>query len=148
MLIEALIALLIFSMGILGIVGLQASAVKASTDAKYRSEASLLANELIGKMWVSNRTPGTLQTDFSSPSGAAYQTWAWGGAGATGTKLTPATGTVVQILPGAQANPPTVSITPTGSASLPSSTVSVTIFWQAPSETTTHNHVVIAQIGT
>ena len=56
MLLEAFIAILIFSMGILAIVGMQASAVKTSADAKYRSEASLLANELIGQMWVSNRT--------------------------------------------------------------------------------------------
>ena len=40
MLIEALIAILIFSIGILGIVGLQAAAVNQSTDARYRSEAA------------------------------------------------------------------------------------------------------------
>ena len=61
MLLEAFIAILIFSMGILAIVGMQASAVKSSADAKYRSEASLLANELIGQMWVSDRTRAASQ---------------------------------------------------------------------------------------
>ncbi|MFC5521481.1 type IV pilus modification protein PilV [Polaromonas jejuensis] len=140
MLIEVLIALLIFSVGILGIVGLQASAVKAMSDAKYRSEAALLANELIGKMWVSDRTQATLQTAFASPNGTAYLAWL-GSASAKGT--------VLQTLPGAgvQANPPTVTITPVVSTSLPSSLVTITIFWQAPNETSSHNYVVVAQIG-
>ena len=46
MLLEALIAILIFSLGVLGIVGMQASAVKASRDAKYRADAGLLAARL------------------------------------------------------------------------------------------------------
>jgi type IV pilus assembly protein PilV len=44
MLLEALIAILIFSFGILGLVGLQANAINLSTDAKYRADAALLAN--------------------------------------------------------------------------------------------------------
>jgi type IV pilus assembly protein PilV len=140
MLIEVLIALLIFSVGILGIVGLQASAVMATSDAKYRSEAGLLANELIGKMWVSDRTQATLQTAFASPNGTAYLAWLGSSA---------ATGTVLQTLPaaGVQANLPTVTITPVVSTSLPSSLVTITIFWQAPNETSRHNYVVVAQIG-
>ena len=66
MLIEALIALLIFSVGILGIVGMQSAAVQASGDAKYRSDAALLANQLIGRMWVSDRTQATLQTAYQT----------------------------------------------------------------------------------
>lgn len=50
MLLEALIAILIFSFGVLGIVGLQATAINTVQDAKYRSDAALLANELIGEM--------------------------------------------------------------------------------------------------
>ena len=150
MLIEVLVAILIFSVGILGIVGLQASAVKASTDAKYRSEAGLLANELIGAMWVSNRTQATLQAAFeSSTSGAAYQAWAWTGGGA-GTQAAPAVGTVLQTLPGASDNLPTVNIQPVPAVtagSNASSLVTVTIFWRTPSEATIHNHGVVAQIG-
>ena len=52
MLLEALIAILIFSMGILAIVGLQSSAVSFTTDAKYRTDACFLANQSIGQMWV------------------------------------------------------------------------------------------------
>jgi type IV pilus assembly protein PilV len=155
MLIEVLIAILIFSVGILGIVGLQASAVNASSDAKYRSEAALLANELIGKMWVSDRTQATLQTAFSDPDGVAYQSWAWAGTTA-GSPSAPAVGTVLRTLPGAKANLPTVVICTVGMATpcpafpattLPSSLVTVTIYWQSPNETTRHNYVAVAQIG-
>jgi len=52
MLLEALISILIFSMGILAIVGLQATSIKLSSDAKYRSDASMLANQHLAMMWA------------------------------------------------------------------------------------------------
>jgi type IV pilus assembly protein PilV len=151
MLIEALIALLIFSVGILGIVGMQSAAVQASGDAKYRSDAALLANQLIGRMWVGDRTQATLQAAYQT-NGAAYQAWAWAGAGGTGTQAAPATGTVMQTLPGitSTSNLPTVVIVPdlgsTGT-STPTSLVTVTVFWQAPRETTAHKFVALAQVS-
>ena len=155
MILEAMIALLVFSLGILGIVGLQAASIKASTDAKYRSEASLLANEVIGRMWVTDRTLATLQGRFASPGGADYLSWAWGetGASETGSAAEPTPGNVRATLPGAAANPPTISIAavapaavtvpPTPSTSL----VTVTVFWQLPGEPTPHNYTAVAQIG-
>jgi len=52
MLIEALVALLIFAFGVLGIVGLQASMTKAQTQSKSRADASLLAQQVMGAMWT------------------------------------------------------------------------------------------------
>lgn len=51
MLLEALISILIFSIGILAIIGLQAASIKMSSDAKYRSDASLLAGQYVSSMW-------------------------------------------------------------------------------------------------
>lgn len=51
-LLEGLIAILIFSVGILGMVGLQAASMKNTTLAKVRIDASLVANQRIGQMWV------------------------------------------------------------------------------------------------
>lgn len=51
MLLEVLVALLIFAFGVLGVVGLQAAMTKAQTSAKFRGEAAYLAQELIGNMW-------------------------------------------------------------------------------------------------
>ncbi|HEY8607818.1 MAG TPA: pilus assembly protein PilV [Noviherbaspirillum sp.] len=51
-LVEALVAVLLFSLGILALVGLQATMSKNVTEAKLRSESAFLANQLIGQMWV------------------------------------------------------------------------------------------------
>lgn len=51
-LIEALVAVLIFSMGILALVGLQGAMIKNSSDAKFRSDASFIAQERLGRMWT------------------------------------------------------------------------------------------------
>jgi type IV pilus assembly protein PilV len=50
-LLEALIAVLIFSMGVLALVGLQAAMVKNTSDSKYRAEASFIAQQRIGMIW-------------------------------------------------------------------------------------------------
>ena len=135
MLLEALISILILSIGILGIVALQATSVKNAGDAKYRSDASLLSNKLIAQMWVSDRTPATLQSNFTSTGGgAAYTTWSKD---------------VATALPGASAVPPTVTVTPVTTAVTPSSLVTITIFWMAPNEppgTAPHKFIAIAQV--
>lgn len=51
-LLEAMIAVVIFSMGILALVGLQAAMVKNTSDAKYRAEASFIAQQKLGDIWV------------------------------------------------------------------------------------------------
>jgi type IV pilus assembly protein PilV len=55
-LIEVMIALLIFMFGVLGMVGLQASVTRATSDSKFRADASYLADDMVGRMWsdVSN----------------------------------------------------------------------------------------------
>ena len=64
---EALIALLIFSMGILALVGLQAAMIKNTSDNKYRADASFLAQERMGRMWAD---PGNL-ANYSCTTTAA-----------------------------------------------------------------------------
>lgn len=162
MLIEALIALLIFSLGVLGIIGLQSTATKMSGDAQYRSEAALLANELIGRMWAGDRTAAVLQANYDSTSSnpSAYQAWAWvGSSGTAGTQAAPARNTVLKNLPGARAHLPVVTVTPVTrtvvsasgtTATVTTAQVSVTVSWQAPQEngdTSVHSYVAVAQIG-
>jgi type IV pilus assembly protein PilV len=59
-LLEVLVSLLVFSLGILGMVGLQARAVQYSVDAEDRTRAALIANEAIATMWMQKST--TLST--------------------------------------------------------------------------------------
>ena len=49
--IEALVAILIFSMGVLAVVGLQAAMIKNTTDSKFRGDASYIAQQRIGQIW-------------------------------------------------------------------------------------------------
>lgn len=51
-LLESLIAILIFSMGILALVGLQAAMITNTTDARYRAEANYIAQQRLGAMWA------------------------------------------------------------------------------------------------
>jgi type IV pilus assembly protein PilV len=52
MLLEALIAVLIFSLGILALVGLQGTMIKNTGSSKYRADASYIAEQRIGAMWA------------------------------------------------------------------------------------------------
>lgn len=49
-LIEAMVALVIFSMGVLALVGLQSAMIKNSSDNRYRAEAQLIAQTHIANM--------------------------------------------------------------------------------------------------
>ena len=56
-LVEAMVAILIFSMGVLAVVGLQAAMIKNTADSKFRADASYIAQQRIGTMWSD---PGNL----------------------------------------------------------------------------------------
>lgn len=43
--------MLIFMVGVLGLVGLQGSMTRAQTESKVRADATYLASEVIGRMW-------------------------------------------------------------------------------------------------
>ena len=51
-LLEALISILLFSMGVLALVGLQGAMIKNTSDAQFRAEASYIAQQWVGKMWA------------------------------------------------------------------------------------------------
>ena len=49
-LIEVMVAILVFSVGVLAIVGLQATMIKSTADAKYRADATYIAQSRIGHL--------------------------------------------------------------------------------------------------
>jgi type IV pilus assembly protein PilV len=51
-LLEAMVAILIFSVGILGVIGLQAAMIKNTAQASYRATANFIAQEMVGDMWA------------------------------------------------------------------------------------------------
>ena len=50
-LLEALVAVLIFSIGILGLIGMQAISMQSTTVSKARIDASFVASQRIGEIW-------------------------------------------------------------------------------------------------
>jgi type IV pilus assembly protein PilV len=91
-LLEAMIAILIFSLGVLGLVGLQANMVKNTTSSKFRADASYIAQQRIGTMWsdpanlaayletdtdISTQLPGGRRTVTQPAAGQYRVTVGW-----------------------------------------------------------------------
>lgn len=148
LLLEVLIALLIFALGVLGLVGLQANAVKQSGQAKYRADATLLANELIGQMWLQNRAFANINMQFSSSGagGPLYNAWkARVGTVLPGAVDTPPIVAVAQVAP----LPAIVNGVQVASTLQPGTRVTITMRWKAPGEPAgdpPHNIVIVNEI--
>ena len=73
--IEVLVAILLFAIGILGLVGLQAAMTQTQTESKVRADAANLIDELATVMWgeLGNQNTMANLTDFST-SGCANNT--------------------------------------------------------------------------
>lgn len=141
MLLEALIAILVFSLGILSLVALQATTVQLTSDAKYRTDATLLANRLIGQMWTSSGNLTALKTAFQT-GGAAYNTWL---ADVSGTEGLPG---VVAASTGVVSTLPTVTVDDTAGAT--AGQVVITLRWRTPEmplNAAGHQHVVVSQVS-
>lgn len=52
MMIEVLVAILIFSTGLMGLIALQTVTVQNATNAQYRSLAASLSNDIVTQMWI------------------------------------------------------------------------------------------------
>jgi type IV pilus assembly protein PilV len=132
MLLEALIAILIFSLGILAMVGMQAMGIKLATDSRDRAEASNLASQLVGEMWLNRAALASYQYSGSGTAPAALTNW------------------IAQVdaaLPDVAANPPIVTV---GASSLGASVgteTTVTLRWKNPTDTTIHQFVMTAYIN-
>lgn len=132
-LLEALIGILIFSLGILALVAMQAVSISTVSNARYRTEAAFLANEIISEIWV-DRGSGygnvaTYAMTGGSTSSVPAQRWVQ---------------KVNALLPGAVANGPDVVVSTPASGGRQ---VIVTLRWRAPESVTTSNHVAVAFIS-
>lgn len=98
-LIEVLVSVLIFSLGVLALVSLQAASVRLSGDARYRADAAFLADQLFARMMI------TLPADAAQFAHQAGNVpCAEGGAAATHPSALEWLREVSETLPGAPAN--------------------------------------------
>jgi type IV pilus assembly protein PilV len=147
-LIESMVAMLLFSMGILALVGMYATATSRTSDSQYRIEAANFANRMIGEIWanVDRSTAANLTSTLMAfqhrpgDGGCAFNGNVSANAAVTqwvtdittaGTGLPGADNTMQQI------------IVDTANANR----VTVTVCWRAPTDTTPHRHVVVANIN-
>lgn len=138
MLLEALIAIVVFSIGILALIGMQANAIKQVADAKLRVDAGYLASQIISQMWIdrsnladyAHYVNGT-NCNFTGSAAISTNVSNWIG---TADKA----GTVNGALPNASAQ-----IVVETSTNL----VTVTLCWRTPQETQTHNFMSTALIS-
>jgi type IV pilus assembly protein PilV len=168
-LIEAMVAVLVFAVGVLAMIGMQTLAVKTASDAKYRADAAYLANQLIGQMWTADRISSSANfirnyayncstAGGCAPADASGPICAWSG-GSNG-NTTPAAVTAwlaqLTILPNASSSTVMVSVVPNapifGTSSQPDYTyqVAIAICWQLPQDKAAsrfHQYVTYAQIS-
>ena len=74
-LIEGLLAVACFSVGMLALLMLLTASMIASGNAQYRSEASLLASDLIAQIWTGDRSYSGISTRFGDVKADDYQRW-------------------------------------------------------------------------
>lgn len=137
-LIEALVSIVVFTFGVLGLLGLQAVAIKNSSDANYRSNASYLANQIIGQIWVDR----TNIDDYAHyPTGANCN---FAGSVSSNGNVTQWITQVTSMLPGAASSRIQIQVIPSVGDT---KRVTVTVCWQTPQENTAHNFVITAEIN-
>ena len=117
MLLEALVAILIFSVGVVAVMGMQAVSIEQVTQSKYRMDASYLANAIVGKMWT------------DQPNLASYATAGYAGRTAWDS-------TVAATLPSG-----------TGTIAVNGTLVTVTVNWRMPNETVTRKYLTQVNIN-
>lgn len=143
-LIEGLFAIVIFSVGVLALVGMQANAVKLAGDAKLRADAAYLANQIISQMWAdrSHLDDYRLNDDVSGCANFSDTSLSGTGQGIDNVNswlgVTSRAGTVFGMLPGAKAQ---ITVE-TGT-----NVVTVTVCWKTPQETDYHNFVSTALVS-
>lgn len=146
-LLEALIGILIFTLGVLGLMALQGRAIGYTGDAQYRGEAAFLANGYIAKMWAEDRA--VLPAAYDDPGEVEYdefQATVFRLPGAASIANNPQV-TIVQAPPGGIADAG-------GGISLTANSTLVTIViqWRPPEKEgetdATHNYTITAILGT
>lgn len=140
-LLEALVAIFIFSIGVLALIGLQAVSIKNSIDAKYRADAAFLANQIIGQMWV-DRANIDNYAHYATGTPCAQS-----GSASTQTAVTNWVADVQKTLPGSSLSAATIAQISISTPIASTKQVKVTVCWQSPQETSPHNFVATAHLN-
>lgn len=128
-LIEVMVSVLLFAIGILGLVGLQASMTQAQTSSKVRADAANLADELTAIIW-SDMTNIAAYTTGGCAGNARCNGWL--------TKLP-------QVLPGGALQTLTVDLAGTSITNQDYGLITITLNWTLPNGGT-HTYTSISNV--
>lgn len=117
-LIEVLVAVLLVSLGMLGLVGLQNASVAMLSDTRYRVEAAALTDDLMSRIWI--ETNNSTLPAYVNDATALPADWLL----------------KVNRLPGAAAHPPLIEAN--------ANVIVLTIRWQPPNGFLSSHRVVAA----
>lgn len=123
---EAVVAILLFSIGILSVLKVQTEMVQATTDAQYRISASYLAESIIGQIILDQAH----LDNYLNATGTEYTNWL-----NRVEALTKSNSSVVATAP---------TITKTVVAGIPK--ITVTIYWKSPSSGVESQYVTTASL--
>jgi type IV pilus modification protein PilV len=152
-LIEALVAILIFSLGVLGMVALGGTAMGAQTDARYRTDAAALADEMASAIVVNvARDSGanftaSLNQFQHRPTGVAcnFSGAATGQASALAWLARVATqGNGLPGLPNATVNNQQILVDTSATGF---NRVQITVCWQAPNDQAMRHHTLVTYVN-
>jgi type IV pilus assembly protein PilV len=155
LLLEALVAILIFSLGVMGMVALGTASTASQSDARYRTEAANLANEIASQITVQvRRVKGEVDADELKLF--AHQATTDGNCSFTGTSSDKAAVTewIDKVLPSAGPSPlPGASdgrvqiAVDTATAGVGYNRVEVTLCWQAPHDKSVRRHTLVTYVN-
>ena len=147
-LIEAMVALLIFALGILGLVAMGGTAVSSQSDAQFRTDASGLADAIAGQIALGvNRAgngvniPASLAGFASNPGGT---TCAFNGGPTLDPLIAPLLLRAQTILPGAT-TPAYQQIVIDAAGSF--NRVSITLCWKTASDAVPRRHTLVTYVN-
>ena len=153
MLLEALIAILIFSLGILGMVAINARAVEAATDSQARADAAKFTSEIASRIALavdrtSETSIATSLAVFQHQTTGLADGCSFSGSASISPAVTDWASAVIAPgrtgLPGATANGLQILVDSTAGAF---NRVTITICWQQPGLATKRRHQLISYVN-
>jgi type IV pilus assembly protein PilV len=131
MLLEALVAIILFSMGVIALIGLQSASIANVSQNKFRTDASYLANQIIARMWTD--TAANIPSYANAGGNTARTAWD----AQVAASLPQGAGTITTT------SCPNTAVPPAANGCQ----VSVTIRWKHPDDPITHQYLTVATIN-
>ncbi len=147
-LIEAMVAILIFALGVLGLVAMGGTAVSSQSDAQYRTDASSFADAIASQIALgidrsSATTKATTLAAYSYNAGGVNCAFSGGWVGAPDAAVQDLIGRAVTKLPGASTAYQQIIIDAPGSFNR----VEITLCWKTPSDNVPRRHTVVTYVN-